>query len=293
MKLLIFGMGFTGKALAKAALRQGLQVAGTVRRREKQNDLAGDPDLAGLELVPWPFVSAGAALAGVTHLVVTAPPAEPQATGSGPGFTDPLLAGCGEALRERAGALWSAYLSTTGVYGDRDGAWVDEDTPPAPTSARSARRLDSEREWQQSGLSPHILRLPGIYGPGRSVLDQLRQGTARRIVKPGHVFSRIHVEDIAGAVLAAIARPTLGRIYNIADNEPAPNADVIAFGAGLLGMAPPPEIAFDEAGLSEMALSFWQDNRRVSNTRARAELGWQPAHPTYREGLSAVLAAGG
>ena len=293
MKLLIFGMGFTGKALAKAALRQGLQVAGTVRRREKQNDLASDPGLAGLELVPWPFASADAALTGVTHLVVTAPPAEPQVAGSGHGFTDPLLAGCGAALRERAGALWSAYLSTTGVYGDQDGAWVDEETPPAPTSARSARRLDSEREWQQSGLAPQILRLPGIYGPGRSVLDQLRQGTARRIVKPGHVFSRIHVDDIAGAVLAAIARPAPGRIYNITDNEPAPNADVIAFGAGLLGMSPPPEIAFDEAGLSEMALSFWQDNRRVGNTRARTELGWQPVYPTYREGLSAVLAAGG
>ncbi|WP_445680277.1 SDR family oxidoreductase [Radicibacter daui] len=293
MKLLIFGMGFTGKALARAALRQGVEVAGTVRRREKLGSLTDDPALAGLELLSWPFSSADTALAGVTHLIATAPPAEPSATGGAPGFCDPLLAECSTQLRERAGALWTGYLSTTGVYGDHGGARVDEETPPAPSSPRSARRLESEREWQQSGLDPHIFRLPGIYGPGRSVLDQLRQGTARRIVKPGHVFSRIHVEDIAAAVLAAMALPPPGRLYNIADNEPAPNADVIAFGAGLLEMAPPPEIAFDEASLSEMALSFWQDNRRVSNTRARTELGWQPIYPTYREGLSAILAAGG
>lgn len=293
MKLLIFGMGFTGKALAKAALRQGLQVAGTVRRREKLGTLADDPALAGLELLSWPFSSANTALAGVTHLVATAPPAEPPASAPMPGFCDPMLAGCSKQLGERAGTLWTGYLSTTGVYGDHGGAWVDEETPTAPSSPRSARRLESEREWQQSGLGTHIFRLPGIYGPGRSVLDQLRHGTARRIVKPGHVFSRIHVEDIAAAVLAAMARPLPGRLYNIADNEPAPNADVIAFGAGLLGMTPPPEIAFDEAVLSEMALSFWQDNRRVANTRARNELGWQPAYPTFREGLGAIVAAGG
>jgi nucleoside-diphosphate-sugar epimerase len=289
MKLLIFGMGFTGKALARVALQRGFSVAGTVRRREKADALANDPSLAGIELLAYPFIDTKAALNDVTHLIATAPPSEPDAAGA---YSDPLLARDLTTLQNAASLRWTGYLSTTGVYGDHDGALVDEKTSPVPSSTRSARRLESELEWQQSGLDAYIFRLPGIYGPGRSVLDQLRHGTARRIVKPGHVFSRIHVDDIASAVFSAIDKPSAGRLYNIADDEPAPSADVIAFAAQLLGLPAPPEIAFADAQMGEMALSFWQDNRRVSNNRARAELGWKPAFPSYREGLRAILAAG-
>jgi len=199
----------------------------------------------------------------------------------------------------RSGAFpeWIGYLSTTGVYGDRRGGWVFEGSRLAAQSVEAGRRVGAERDWREvgrgMGLTVTVFRLPGIYGPGRSALDRLRAGEARRIVSPGQVFSRIHVDDLASGLAASIAHPRAGGIYNLCDDEPAPNSDVIAYAAGLLGVPAPPEIRLDEAGLSPQALRFYAESKRVSNALAKAELGWRPEFPTYREGLSAMLAAGG
>lgn len=186
---------------------------------------------------------------------------------------------------------WMGYLSTTGVYGDRQGGWVFEDSATHPQSTEAQRRAVAEAAWL--GVGAAVFRLPGIYGPGRSVFDRLRSGTARRLVRPGQVFSRIHVDDLAAGIAASLARPRPGSVYNLCDDEPAPAADVTAYGARLLGLEPPPEEPFDAAAVSQPALRFWSESKRVSNALAKAELGWRPACPTYREGLAAVLAAGG
>lgn len=199
----------------------------------------------------------------------------------------------------RSGAFpdWIGYLSTTGVYGDRGGGWVFEDSRLAAASLEGARRVGAERDWldvaRGMGLTLTIFRLPGIYGPGRSALDRLRAGRARRIVAPGQVFSRIHVDDLAAGLAASIARPRAGGIYNLCDDEPAPNSDVIAYAAQLLGMQPPPEIPLSQADISGPGRRFYAESKRVSNALAKAELGWRPAYPTYREGLRAILEAGG
>jgi nucleoside-diphosphate-sugar epimerase len=190
---------------------------------------------------------------------------------------------------------WIGYLSTTGVYGDRDGGWVFETSPVSAQSVEGARRVAAERDWRQigrgMGLTVTAFRLPGIYGPGRSAFDRLREGTAKRLIKPGHVFSRIHVEDLAAGLEASIARPRAGGIYNLCDDEAASAADVTAHAARLLGLPTPPDELFDPARLSPMALRFYAECKRVSNARAKAELGWRPLYPTYREGLAAILAA--
>jgi nucleoside-diphosphate-sugar epimerase len=199
----------------------------------------------------------------------------------------------------RTGAFpdWLGYLSTTGVYGDRQGGWVFETSRIAAQSMEGARRAAAERDWLQvgagMGLTVAIFRLPGIYGPGRSTLDRVREGRARRISSPGQVFSRIHVEDLAEGLAASLARPRAGAIYNLCDDEPAPNSQVIAHAAALLGQAPPPEIPLAEAKLPPQAQRFYAETKRVSNARAKAELGWRPHYPTYREGLGAILQAGG
>ena len=188
---------------------------------------------------------------------------------------------------------WVGWLGTTGVYGDRSGAWVDEETPLEPTLARTDRRAAAELAWLGSGLPVHIFRLAGIYGPGRNAFRNLREGTARRIVKPGQVFSRIHVADIATVLEASIAKPHPGRVYNVCDDEPAPPQDVVAFAAEIAGLPAPPEQPYDEAALSPMARTFYRDNRRVRNSRIKQELGVELAFPTYRHGLRALLAADG
>lgn len=199
----------------------------------------------------------------------------------------------------RSGAFpdWIGYLSTTGVYGDRRGGWVFEDSRLAAASMEGARRVGAERDWldvaRGMGLTLTIFRLPGIYGPGRSAFDRLRQGRARRIAAPGQVFSRIHVDDLAAGLAASIARPRAGGIYNLCDDEPAPNSDVVAYAARLLGMEPPPEAPLSKADLTGPGRRFYAESKRVANARAKAELGWRPAYPTYREGLQAVLEAGG
>ncbi|MGA9868937.1 MAG: SDR family NAD(P)-dependent oxidoreductase [Acetobacteraceae bacterium] len=222
-----------------------------------------------------------------THLLITAPPG-PQG--------DPLLAQCGlDAIAAAPALRWIGYLSTTGVYGDRDGAWVDETTPPAPSSERARRRIAAEEAW--SGLADRravdIFRLAGIYGPGRSAFDALRAGTARRIIRPGHAFGRIHRDDIARAVCAAMHqdRAPGTRILHLADDEAAESAVVIAEAASLLGMAPPPEIDFEtaEPTMSPMARGFWAENRKVSSRATQEQLGLRWLYPTYREGLRAIL----
>jgi nucleoside-diphosphate-sugar epimerase len=220
-------------------------------------------------------------------LLISAPPGE---TG------DPVLACLADAIaRGRARAV--VYLSTIGVYGDTGGAWVDEDTIPRPGSPRSVARLAAEEAWRrlgtQYGKSVAVLRLAGIYGPGRNALVTLAEGTARRIVKPGQVFNRIHVDDIAQAIDACFTQRASG-IFNLADDEPAPPQDVIAFAADLMGKAPPPEIPFEEAraGMSAMAQSFYAENRRVRNDKLKQTLGVRLAYPTYRDGLRALFAAG-
>ena len=207
---------------------------------------------------------------------------------------DPVLRACGDALNKAQRLRAVVYLSTVGVYGDRGGGWVDEETPPQPDSARARERLVAERGWAEFGarrdIPVAILRLAGIYGPGRNALIQVASGKARRIVKPGQIFNRIHVADIAQAIDAAFTRKASG-IFNGADDEPSPPGDPIEFAAQLLGVPPPPEIPFDEAApsMSTLALSFWQDCRRVSNAKLKRELGLALRYPTYREGLRALF----
>jgi nucleoside-diphosphate-sugar epimerase len=277
--LLIFGLGYSGRAVARLALRRGWRVLATSR------DPARVDAPEGVELLPFDRAQPGIALA--THALATAAP--------GPGG-DPVLAAHGSALRGAPRLRWAGYLSTTGVYGDRGGAWVDEATPPAPGQDRSRRRLEVEREWEALavGIAVDVFRTGGIYGPGRSNLDDLRAGTARRILKPGHAFGRIHVHDIARATLAAAAQdpPPGMRVLHLVDDEPAEPADVVGEAAELLGLTPPLPVPYEEVAprMSEMARSFWAENRRVSSTRTKAALGIEWAFPSYREGLRGILA---
>ncbi len=210
------------------------------------------------------------------------------------GAARPALRTCSRLLQR---ARWLGYLSTTGVYGDHGGGWVDEETPPKPLRPRSLSRLAAERAWQalglEAGVAVDVFRLPGIYGPGRSAVDQVKAGTARRIDKPGQVFSRIHVEDIAGAVLMAITGAHAGAVYNVADDLPASTSDVVAFACELLGRPAPPVIPWEQAAptMSAMARSFYAETRRVKNDRIKNELGVVLRYPTYREGLRAIAAA--
>lgn len=206
-----------------------------------------------------------------------------------------MLTHYAETIVDASGLRWIGYLSTVGVYGDAKGGWVDEDSPLAPTSPRSVQRMQAEKAWIELGRLGEkpvaVFRLSGIYGPGRSAIDNLKEGTARRIIKPGQVFNRIHVDDIAATLLAAIAHPDAGGIFNVTDDEPAPPQDVIAFAARLLGVPPPPEIAYQDAELSPMARSFYSDNKRVNNTRIKSDIGVRLAYPTFREGIAAIAAS--
>ncbi len=269
--LVIVGLGFSGQAVARAALAAGWRVSVTSRQPG-----AAPP---GMALVG--FAAAGPLLAQATHLLVTAPPGEAG---------DPVLAlhGPPAALR------WMGYISTTGVYGDHAGAWVTETTPPTPMQDRTRRRVVAEAAWAALPCAVDILRAGGIYGPGRSAFDDLRDGSARRTLKPGHAFSRIHVADIAAAVLAAMATaaPQGRRVLHLVDDEPTESALVVEEAARLLGVAPPPALPFAEAfaAMSPMARSFWAENKRVSCTATKAALGLVWQFPSYREGLRAILA---
>ncbi len=277
-----FGMGYSATALARRLKAKGWRITGSSRTSEGVAALREDGYEAVLVDGKAPFDPA--LLEGVTHVLASAPPDQDG---------DPVLRVAGPTLIAHKRSLeWLGYLSTTGVYGDRGGGWVDEDSPLEPSTARGARRLVAEREWlalwREHGLPVHLFRLAGIYGPDRNQLCSILDGSARRIVKRAQVFSRIHVEDIAGVLEASIARPHPGRAYNLCDDEPAPPQEVVAYAAHLLGREPPPEIAFDEAELSPMARSFYAESKRVSNARIKTELGYHLLYPTYREGLKAL-----
>lgn len=282
-KLFCFGLGYTALRLADRLAAQGWSVAGTCRGGEILGALAE----RGIETHhfdrdhPLP----DAALDGATHVLSSVPP-----DGTGDAVVD--LAGARiAAMRD---LKWAGYLSTTAVYGDRGGAWVDETADPAPTGERGARRLAAERcwldLWREHGVPVHVFRLAGIYGPGRSALDRVRDGAAQRVIKPGHVLSRIHVDDIVGVLDASMRRPNPGAVYNVCDDAPAAQADIVAHACALLGVSPPPEVPIDEADLTPAGRSFYADNRRVRNDRIKRELGVTLKYPTYREGLAVLLA---
>jgi hypothetical protein len=282
-RLFCFGLGFSAETLARRLAAKGWSIAGTARdpaNIERLRDqgyeicrFAGESGNAGL----------AAGLAGTTHLLHSIPPGNEG---------DPVLRHYRAEIVGLPSLEWIGYLSTVGVYGNQEGAAVDETTAPRPPNERTKARVVAESGWlafgEGSGQPVQVFRLAGIYGPGRSALDKLRAGTARRIVKPGQVFNRIHVEDIASVLEASITRPRAGAIYNVADDEPAPPEDVITYGAELLGVEPPPEVAFEEAELSLMARSFYGDSRRISNALIKSELGVRLAFPNYREGLKAL-----
>jgi nucleoside-diphosphate-sugar epimerase len=285
-RLFCFGLGYSATRLAGALIADGWTVAGTCREGDRLAALAD----AGIEAVLFdrghPLGDLTGALAGVTHLLVSVPPDKDG---------DPVLGTHGAELAGLRGLRWGGYLSTTGVYGDTGGAAVDESAALEPTSERSCQRVAAEEGWRALDLPLHVFRLSGIYGPGRSMLDRVRDGTARRIDAPGHLFSRIHVDDIATVLRASMARPNHGGVYNVADDVAAAAAEVTEYACRLLGVEPPPLIPFEAAAreMSPMALSFWRDNRRIDNTRIKTELGVRLAYTDYRAGLKAVLAAGG
>ena len=287
-RLFCFGLGYTARVLAAALMGEGWTVAGTCRDEATRADLAADGIDAFLFDRDRPLDDAGAVLDGATHLLSSVPP---DAEG------DPVLARHAGAIAAMDGLAWAGYLSSTGVYGDTGGAPVDETAAVNPTSERGRRRAEAEEGWldlrRAAGVPVHVFRLSGIYGPGRSALDTVRAGQARRIDKPGHLFARIHVDDIAAVLRASMARPGPGAVYNVCDDEPAPAADVVAFACELLGVDAPPLVPFHQAAgeMSPMALSFWRDNRRVDNSRIKGELGVRMKFPDYRAGLRAVLAA--
>jgi|TARA_R110002049_G_C9068835_1_gene554721 nucleoside-diphosphate-sugar epimerase len=277
--LLSIGHGFSARALAARLVPQGWRIVGTTRSPDKADAIAD----TSVEPVVWPGADLGALIAQFPNVLVSA---GPDSAG------DPVLNAVEDAVTRAAPDLrWVGYLSTTGVYGDHDGDWVDEDTPLTPSTKRGRARVTAEARWQAiPDLPLHIFRLAGIYGPGRGPFAKVRAGTARRIIKQGQVFSRIHVEDIAQALELSLQRPDPGAVYNLCDDDPAPPQDVIAHAAELLGLPVPPAIPFDQADMTPMARSFYAESKKVRNDRIKQALGWAPQFPTYRAGLAALLA---
>ncbi|WP_279359578.1 SDR family oxidoreductase [Methylobacterium indicum] len=278
MNLFVFGLGYTA---GHFAARERARFASVTATRQAPAAIDGatlrvfspedvDPRIAG-------------DLARADAILVSIPPDSGH---------DPALHAFADAIA-KSPARWIGYLSTIGVYGDQGGAWIDEATPPTPTHQRTRDRVAAEEAWlalgARTGKAVQVFRLSGIYGPGRNAFEKLRQGKAQRIVKPGQVFNRIHVDDIATTLAASLDRPRPGAVYNVTDDEPAPPQDVTAFAADLAGLPLPPAVDFDTASLSPMARSFYGENKRVRNRRIREELGVELAYPTYREGLRGLL----
>lgn len=280
--LFCFGLGYSAGFLARALAREGWSIRGTMR----DAPTGGEKFPLYRFIRGQPLADRRSALAGSTHVLISVPPDEHGC---------PVLAEHGSDIATLAGLVWVGYLSTTNVYGDRGGDWVDESSPVMPTGERGRRRAQAESGWldlhQRLGVPLHIFRLAGIYGPGRSALDALKSGTARHVTKPGQVFSRIHIEDLVAVLRASMARPRPGAIYNVCDDEAAAPDEVIAYAASLLGIAPPPLQNFAQADLSPLAKSFYDDNKRVANRLIKDELGVRLRYPTYREGLAALSRA--
>ncbi len=281
--LLCFGLGYSANVLAQRLSKQGWHITGTSTSAAGAARL----DAQGYQGLVFDGQSRSpnvcAALQSTTHILLSIPPGS-----SG----DPALNVFADDLANSRNISWIGYLSTVGVYGDAGGAWLSEETEARPASDRGKRRLDAELAWLDLGRHCNktvmISRLPGIYGPGRSAIDDMITGTARRIIKPGQVFNRVHVEDIARALEAGLDKLTTSRIFNVTDDEPAPPQDVVAYAAGLLGLPVPPDLDFVTADLSPMARSFYSESKRVSNARMKAELAVKLAYPTFREGLQAI-----
>ena len=280
VRLFCFGLGYCARRVI--ARGESFEASGATRGADDARALREEGVAAfAFEEALLP------ALARAQILLVSAPPGEGG---------DPALARFAGEITAAPDLARVVYLSSVGVYGDRGGGWVDEASPPSPSSPRGLRRLEAEGQWRglgaTRGVPVDILRLAGIYGPGRNALVKLRAGEARRIVKPGQIFNRVHVDDIAEIALRLIEAGGPGGVWNVADEEPAPPQDVVAFAANLLGVAPPPEEIFETASLSPMARSFYDDNRRISVEKLRRELGYRWLYPTYRDGLRALAAAG-
>jgi len=287
-RLFCFGLGYTAQVFSARRRLAGWEIAGTTRAALKRDHLKAAGVAAHIFGRGTPLRDARAALAGTTHLLASIPPDE---------IGDPAIDLHADAIAELAsaspGLAWIGYLSSTAVYGNWDGAWVDETSALKGIAPRALRRQAAERAWldfgARHGLPVQVFRLSGIYGQGRSALDDVRAGTARRIEKPGHVFSRIHVHDIARVLEASIARPRAGAVYNVSDDEPASNAEVVAHACGLLGKEPPAAVPFEKAALSAMGKSFYADSRRVKNDLIKRELGVTLAYPDYRAGLESLV----
>jgi nucleoside-diphosphate-sugar epimerase len=279
MKMLVFGHGYSASYLTPLLIARGWNVTGTTRADTGRVAASGAQPL----LWPGPRQPLLDAIARADAILVSAAPADQG---------DPVLADFRDVLAA-SHPRWIGYLSTTGVYGDRDGGWVDEDSVLDGSGPRGQARIRAEADWQtlsrDHNLPLHIFRLAGIYGPGRGPFKKVLDGTARRIIKDGQVFSRIHVEDIAQVLLASILNPQADGVYNLCDDDPAPPQDVIAHAADLLGMPVPPAVPFKQAQMSPMARSFYADSKRVRNDRIKTALGVTLMYPEYRSGLAALL----
>ncbi|MBL4629239.1 MAG: SDR family oxidoreductase [Roseicyclus sp.] len=291
MRLLVFGYGYTSRALVQS-LPDGWHVTATTRSPEKAAAMQAAANQAaamqaeGITPRLFPGDNLTADLAQATHVLISAGPQDGH---------DPVLADLRNGFAQARQLKWLGYLSTTGVYGDHNGDWVDENTALTPSTERGHARVTAENEWmdlhRNHGLPLHIFRLAGIYGPGRGPFAKLRNGTARRIIKQGQVFSRIHVEDIAQVLLASMSNPAPGTTYNVCDDDPAPPQDVIAYAATLLGLPIPPDLPFEQATLSPMARSFYGESKRADNTRIKSDLGIRLRYPDYRSGLQQLHSA--
>ena len=275
--LLTLGHGYCAQALAQHLLPQGWHVMGTARSTERAEDMRA----SGITPLLYPC-DLSAALAKASHILISAAPTQ---TG------DVFLAQAGQAICA-AQPQWVGYLSTTAVYGDHQGGWVDENTPPRPQSSRAIARVLAENQWLATGLPVHIFRLAGIYGPDRGPFAKIRDGSARQIIKENQVFSRIHVDDIAITLAASMAAPDAGQIYNLCDDNPAPPEEVLTYAASLLGLPPPPVVDFATADLPEMTRSFYAESKRVRNNKIKEKLGIKLRHPTYQAGLQSLLDKG-
>jgi hypothetical protein len=283
-KIFFFGFGYTASWLAPVLEKCGWAISGTTTDEGKRDYLRAKGYDINLFDLDHPILDPQEIFDGVTHIIMSIPPGDAG---------DIAFNLHGEDIAAIPTLEWAGYLSTTGVYGNQDGAWVDESAPPNPDSRRGSLRLKAEQQWQslylQAGLPLHIFRLSGIYGPGRSAIDSVRTGQARRIEKPGHVFNRIHVADIVQTLVTSFNQPNPGAIYNLSDDLPSPAHEVIAYACSLAGVMPPPIISFDQAELAPMVRSFYKDNKRVSNSRIKNELGVHLAYPDYKRGLPSCL----